>query len=228
MVFNILKKQAAVLAIVHKLTSHNTKVLGPAIILPTMATTKPPSIDGRCQQDLAAHFESRTFETPVLKLFDVGDKSLLSSLFRAADHQPFIPVNPAKPKSRPCLLLYDLENAKHKDNLVYKYIDCCKRKQPSALYATSGAGKTRSIFEYHKDNLVYKYIDCCKKKQPSALYATSGAGKTRSIFEYLSQNYGLYFVAHLEGETTEQVGSADLMRLLTIFEMYGTPTACTL
>jgi hypothetical protein len=155
-----------------------------------MATTKKPSVDEVCQQGLAAHFESRTFETPVLKPFDVGDKSLLSSLIRAADHQPFIPVNPAK-SSRPCLLLYDLENAKHKDNLVYKHIDYCKGKQPSALYATSGAGKTRSIFEY------------------------------------MSQNYGLYFVAHLVGDTTVQVGSTDLMRLLTRFECHGKATSPT-
>jgi hypothetical protein len=106
-------------------------------------------------------------------------------------HQPFIPANPAKPISRPCLLLYDLKNAKHKDNLVYKHIDFCKREQPSALYTTSGAGKTRSIFEY------------------------------------LSQNYGLYFVAHLEGGPEEQVGSADLMGVLTRFISYGTATAPT-
>jgi hypothetical protein len=35
-----------------------------------MATTNP-YIDGLCQQELAARFKDRTFETPVLKPFDV-------------------------------------------------------------------------------------------------------------------------------------------------------------
>jgi len=50
-----------------------------------------------------------------------------------------------------CLLLYDLKNPQHKTTDAYKFIektrDTCR-----GLYGTSGAGKTRSIFEYLSHN----------------------------------------------------------------------------
>jgi len=49
-------------------------------------------------------------------------------------------------------LLHDLENEGHKDKPVYKHIDTTRNVRPTALYGTSGAGKTRSVFEYLSHN----------------------------------------------------------------------------
>lgn len=66
---------------------HNIKALGQAIILPTTVTAIPlPSIDGLCQQELATVVTSRIVLLKVQNsnLSMWGSKSLLSSLFRAA------------------------------------------------------------------------------------------------------------------------------------------------
>lgn len=53
----------------------------------------------------------------------------------------------------PSLLMYDLENNDNKISEVYKHISETKtRVEGSALYGTSGIGKTRKIFEYLSHN----------------------------------------------------------------------------
>ena len=62
-----------------------------------------------------------------------------------------IPANPMN-ESRASLLLYDLEGSNHKDGDGYKYIQESQGTGPISLYGTSGAGKTRAIFEYLSHN----------------------------------------------------------------------------
>lgn len=61
---------------------------------------------------------------------------------------------PALPgfKSRPSLLLHDLQNVEHTETDGYKYIVGSQKIGPIALYGTPGAGKTRTIFEYLSHN----------------------------------------------------------------------------
>jgi hypothetical protein len=77
-----------------------------------------------------------------------AEAGLLAPLLRS---DAAIPQNPETP-SMPSLLLHDLENERHKDKPVYMRIAAASSDTPYALYGTSGAGKTRSIFEFLSHN----------------------------------------------------------------------------
>jgi hypothetical protein len=47
-------------------------------------------------------------------------------------------------QDKPYLLMYDVQNAKFRESSVYRHIESTAPLGCSALYATSGAGKTRT------------------------------------------------------------------------------------
>ena len=51
-------------------------------------------------------------------------------------------------QDKPYLLMYEVQNAKVRESSVYRHIESTAPLGCSALYATSGAGKTRSVFEF--------------------------------------------------------------------------------
>eukprot|EP00978_Attheya_sp_CCMP212_P032161 scaffold124113_cov55-Attheya_sp.AAC.2 len=63
-----------------------------------------------------------------------------------------------KNSNSPSLLLYDLENNSHKQSDAYKYIDRSQTNGPIGIYGTSGAGKTRTAFEYLAQNYGYYFV----------------------------------------------------------------------
>jgi hypothetical protein len=67
-------------------------------------------------------------------------------------------LNTNKVGTFPSLLLYDLENLKWRNTAVYQHIDERKDQAATALYGTSGAGKTRSIFEYLSQNKGFYFL----------------------------------------------------------------------
>jgi hypothetical protein len=60
--------------------------------------------------------------------------------------------------SKPSLILHDLKNTDHKSKAVYEYIDTYQKTAPIGLHGTSGAGKTRSVFEYLSHNFGFYFV----------------------------------------------------------------------
>lgn len=94
----------------------------------------------------------KTGQRPALDPYIVPGDSFLSSLLRRDGRATAVPRIPGVQPERPSLLFHDLENEIHTDKDVYKYIDTTRSDQPGALYATSGAGKTRAVLEYVSHN----------------------------------------------------------------------------
>jgi hypothetical protein len=108
-----------------------------------------PSVVELCATALKDHFNQHTFKgPPALVTFRAEEPGVLAPLLRV---DATIPQHP-KNSCTPSFLLYDLENELHKDKLVYKHIAATSSVTPTALYGTSGAGKTRSVFEYLSHN----------------------------------------------------------------------------
>ena len=83
---------------------------------------------------------------------------------------PTIPSLPSNEnKNIPSLLLYDLLNEDAaKGTNVYSFIEKNKNSGVTQLYGTSGAGKTRSIFEYLSHNKGIYLIAAISKNQPGS------------------------------------------------------------
>lgn len=94
-------------------------------------------------------------KAPSLHSFKIEPEAALYPYFRS-DAGIDIPAVPAH--SRPSLILRDLENVIHMDKPVYKYIDSSQKKGPIGLYGTSGAGKTRTVFEYLSHNFGFYFV----------------------------------------------------------------------
>jgi hypothetical protein len=95
-------------------------------------------------------------EAPSLHSFKIETEAALYPYFRS-DTDIDIPTVPSE-GSKPSLILRDLENINHKTKAVYKYIDTSQKKGPIGLYGTSGAGKTRSVFEYLSHNFGFYFV----------------------------------------------------------------------
>lgn len=89
---------------------------------------------------------------PKLPKFEISEGAAFKCYWRG--DKTGVPGLPGSP-SIPSLLLHDLENSKHQNTEAYKYIHRSQQTGPSALYGTSGAGKTRTIFEYLSHNFGY-------------------------------------------------------------------------
>ncbi|CAB9511448.1 expressed unknown protein [Seminavis robusta] len=93
---------------------------------------------------------------PELDPFQIDEKAAFYCFWRedraTTDGLACIPAVPNSLGLRPSLLLFDLENERHKVTRAYQYIDTSQKVAAINLYGTSGAGKTRSIFEYLSHN----------------------------------------------------------------------------
>ena len=106
-----------------------------------------PSLREFCGNRIDQLFDQHKFAAmPSLQPFQPIDGALLQ-----LKHGVSIPTVPGQ-ENEPILLLSDLDNAVHnadyKESDAYKYIKRYKEIYARAFYATSGAGKTRRIFEY--------------------------------------------------------------------------------
>jgi len=86
---------------------------------------------------------------PTTQTFDIGGQTAFHC-YRKKEVQ--IPSVPGSSPPKPSLLLFDLENKANKGTDGYDYIHNSQQVAPIALYGTSGAGKTRTIFEYLSHN----------------------------------------------------------------------------
>jgi hypothetical protein len=93
-------------------------------------------------------------QAPLLKLFKIEPQAALHAYCRSKINIPAVPSDASKPS----LILRDLENEIHKTKPVYKYIDISQKKGPIGLHGTSGAGKTRSVFEYLSHNFGFYFV----------------------------------------------------------------------
>ena len=92
-------------------------------------------------------------QAPSLKPFQPADDALFHNIFNGRAQIPCIPKY-----DKPSLLLFDLTNEAHKETEAYKYIDTSRKKGPSAIYGTSGAGKTRRGLEYLSQNYGFYFV----------------------------------------------------------------------
>jgi len=93
-------------------------------------------------------------QPPTLEKFQIKEGAALYNYFIK---EIFIPSVPSKPEY-PSLLLYDIQNLSHKNREVYKFIDENQEYGPIGLYGTSGAGKTRTVFEYLAHNYGFYFV----------------------------------------------------------------------
>ena len=118
------------------------------------------SLKTLCADFLKQHFEAHPFDEPYeLEDFVSPTTALLSSLLRVGERKTKIPKDPNSPVGAelPCLLMHDLENRNHKKKSVYQRIDSCSNTF-LGLYGTSGAGKTRSLYEYLSHNFGLYFV----------------------------------------------------------------------
>ena len=115
-----------------------------------MANNTKETVVSVCSKALEEHFKQHPFEAPFeLEEFVPGEHALLANFFK---NNVSIPKDPTLEESFPCLLLHDLENPSHKQKAIYKFIDQNAKDHANGLYGTSGAGKTRSLWEYLSHN----------------------------------------------------------------------------
>lgn len=115
---------------------------------------------------LTDFFRNHQIKPPILERFTPNEEALFKPLYvdvgATQTGRPFVPCDPdsriSSENRPPSLLLYDLQNAKYKETAVYKRIDARTRDGVMILYGTSGAGKTRSIFEYLSQNKGFYFI----------------------------------------------------------------------
>ena len=126
-----------------------------------MATTETEtrSVAEKCSYLVDQHFAEHPFEGFSLKTFTApkGGKAGLLDDLRNEVPIPRDPSCSSMEMNVPSLLLYDLHNERHKSTEVYKFIDETK-DICSGLYGTSGAGKTRSIYEYLSHNYGFYFV----------------------------------------------------------------------
>jgi hypothetical protein len=92
------------------------------------------------------HLQIWDRNVPLLPCFEISEEAAFKCYWKGKETG--VPALIGEKKTRPSLLLHDLQNEEHKETSGYKYIKNSQKKGPIALYGTSGAGKTRTIFEY--------------------------------------------------------------------------------
>jgi hypothetical protein len=114
------------------------------------------TVDEACAECRSEAFEKWNRKRPHLVDFHPPQKAVLGPLLMAEARVPCFPDN----TKAPLMLLQDLLNEKHKETKVYGHIADAKSVTITALYATSGGGKTRSLYEYLAHNFgVYLVVD---------------------------------------------------------------------
>jgi hypothetical protein len=92
---------------------------------------------------------------PKLEMFEPVHNAVLGPLLKQDAGIPSVPGT-----NHPSMLLHGLGDEAHKTTEAYKHIATAKDADITALYATSGAGKTRSLLEYLSHNFgVYLVVD---------------------------------------------------------------------
>uniref|UniRef100_A0A7S2XMP4 Uncharacterized protein n=1 Tax=Attheya septentrionalis TaxID=420275 RepID=A0A7S2XMP4_9STRA len=120
--------------------------------VPGTAPPPPPALIDAVKQAL----DKWTGKAPSLKSFEIKQEA---AFYNYRNLSNTIPLSPEDNES-PSLLLYDLVNDSHKENAAYNYIHCSQRNGPIGMYGTSGAGKTRTAFEYLAQNYgLYFVVD---------------------------------------------------------------------
>jgi len=124
-----------------------------------MSSNDSNDVVAKCESLVRKHLEDKPFESPfALDDFIVSNSNgLLADLLRGSMKVP-IPRDPSDPDgNKPCLLLHDLENQNHRDSDVHKFIDN-NNDISTGLHGTSGAGKTRSVFEHLSHNFGLHFV----------------------------------------------------------------------
>jgi hypothetical protein len=93
---------------------------------------------------------------PSLIPFHIKEEAVFHAYMREGLDVP-IPALPSNNK-QPSLLLHDLKDVSRKESPAYKYIDETQIRGPHGLYGTSGAGKTRTAFEYLAHNYGFYFV----------------------------------------------------------------------
>lgn len=102
------------------------------------------------------HQNDISSEGPKLDFFEPQEEALLGPLWKPQRNN--VPVHQSLgvqqegflTESRPYLLLHGLDdtNAQLSQPAAHKHIQAAQQQGPTFLYGTSGAGKTRTVFEY--------------------------------------------------------------------------------
>jgi hypothetical protein len=142
-----------------------------------------PSVVELCKTALTEHFKQHPSHEPSVLATFRAEAGLLAPHLRS---DTAIPQNPETP-SMPSLLLHDLENKRNKEKPVYMHIAAAGSDTPYALYGTSGAGKSCSIFEFlsHNHGLFFVASDH-KRNAGSILNTHPGFGPWRNYAPQLS------------------------------------------
>eukprot|EP00978_Attheya_sp_CCMP212_P019009 scaffold52711_cov63-Attheya_sp.AAC.2 len=122
-----------------------------------MTTPNTESVAELAVRLVETHFKEHPFKIYELEVFVAPKDGLLAGLMKDVR----IPRDPSNAKQNvPCLLLHGLDNL-DQDELsstkAYQFIDETK-DTCSALYGTSGAGKTRSVYEYLSQNFGLYFV----------------------------------------------------------------------
>lgn len=138
------------------------------------------SVFEACKKLLDAHFNEHKPEVAKLETFSPEENATLGPLLRLNVE---IPIDPLDDKLS--MLLYGLEDRDNcKDTQVYQHLEQASRRvMPTALYATSGGGKTRSLFEYlsHNKGLYFVADDDLVRSAPNQR-RNAGSGDMGHIF----------------------------------------------
>jgi hypothetical protein len=121
-------------------------------------------------------------------------------LFKKGSKIPCIPG-----KGRPSLLLCGLENV-DTNSAVYKHIEKSSPTGPTAIYGTSGAGKTRRTFEYLSENYGFYFV--------VNTVINPGSKDTRSLLEHVQKpNVLVALPAKIEDATGRTMNHAERIRV---------------
>lgn len=110
-----------------------------------------PQFPERIEAMVAEHLRDwpKACDRPTLPTFEISEDAAFKCYWKG--NETGVPALIGN-KTRPSLLLHDLQNEEHKETSGYKCIEESQKIGPIALYGTSGAGKTRTIFEYLSHN----------------------------------------------------------------------------
>jgi hypothetical protein len=158
---------------------------------------------------LKDHFEPFPPKQPSLSMFKASDQSVLGSLWR---NDVEVPVDPMEPQGStgfvkgrfPSLLLHDLQNDEYQNKDAYEHIKSQQNMGPTCLYGTSGAGKTRAIFEYLSRHKGFYFVAGDYDRNP-------GSKDFRWLFENIR---GMATPNTVEGKVVSQTN------LLLVFYRY--------
>jgi hypothetical protein len=122
-----------------------------------MTTPNTESVADLAFRLVETHFKEHPFKIYELEVFVAPTDGLLAGLMKDVR----IPRDPSNAKQDvPCLLLHGLDNLDQGElssTKAYQFIDETK-DTCSALYGTSGAGKTRSVYEYLSQNFGLYFV----------------------------------------------------------------------